>query len=129
MPGSNAERAISTEVLLNLCALMASWNKYGATNVVEDFHSMLKISSTIRDSFIGPFQPLSGNIMDKLVLHSRKRDISDVIQIIDKYIEQTNKISEFVSMKMFAALPSTYDRFIVFFIWRPMEKTYNYGAG
>lgn len=80
---------------------------------------MLKVSSNIRDGFIGPFQPLSGNISEKLMSYSRKRDISDVIKIIDKYTEHTNEISEFVSLKMSAALPFTYNRFIVFLIWRP----------
>lgn len=117
-PGSGSERAISTEVLLNLCAAI-SWNKYATSNVIEDFYSMLKVSSNIRDGFIGPFDPLPGNITEKLMSYSRKRDISDVIKIIDKYTECTNEISEFVSLKMSAALPFTYDRFIVFLVWRP----------
>lgn len=119
-PGSKAERALSTEVLLNLCAAI-TWKNY-ASHVIEDFYSMLNVSSNIRDGFVGPFQPFPEKISEKLIAYNKKRDISDVMQIIDKYTEQTTEISEFVSMKMPAALPYTYEKFVVFICWLPIWR-------
>lgn len=119
-PGTKAERALSTEVLLNLCAAI-SHKKY-ASNIMEDFYSMLKVSSSIRDGFIGPFLPFPENISEKLITYNKKRNISDVMRIFDEYTEHTNEISEFVSLKMSAALPFTYDRFVVFIAWRPTRN-------
>lgn len=106
------------EVLLNLCAAI-SHHTYSRSSIMDDFYAVLRISSNIRDDFIGPFHTFPVNIAEKLISYSEKRNMSDVIQSIDKYTERTTEISEFISLKMSAALPFIYDKFVLFLIWRP----------
>lgn len=100
---------------------MGTWIKY-TNKFMEDLYSMLNVSANIRDSFIGPFQPLPEKVMKKLMLYSKKRDIFDVIHTIDEYTEHTIELNEFVSSKMSPALPFTYDKFVIFISWRPTEN-------
>lgn len=117
-PGSRAEHALSMEVLLNLYA-STSVHKYGASNITEDFYALLQISLSIRDNFVGPFQPFGDSIFEKLESYGNDRNISDLSRMIVNYSKHEAEIDEFVSLKMFAALPYTYDRFFAFLLFRP----------
>lgn len=120
-PGSEAERAISTEVLLNLCSAI-SVNRYATSTVLEDLSTLLKISLSIRDDFIGPFKPFPDTIVERLASYSKIKSTSDLLRKINEYSQRSNEISEFVSSKMGSALPIAYDRFVLFLFWRPWNK-------
>lgn len=121
MPGSQAERALSTEVLLNLKSAIAA-QKYGKSKIMEDFYALLQTSWNIRESFIGPFKPLPGFIFERLGLYDDIEIVRDLCELLVNYLRYELEINEYVSLRMHEALPSTYDRFLVFLVFRPTSE-------